>query len=163
MGACQPAAFRFKLALPIKGPGKPAQQITRERKVVRRNPVPRKTQHLSIAESGRLRQMNSPPPPVLAEWQLRRLEHSPGLAARQTANEPQIPAPERTKTWDLEDKLAISSALFARFALLAAARLACGLPWLVTAMVPFVVRHGLGDLLRGKLAGASQVQYIIGD
>jgi hypothetical protein len=32
MGASRPAAFRFKLALPIKEPGKPAQRITRERK-----------------------------------------------------------------------------------------------------------------------------------
>ena len=73
------------------------------------------------------------------------------------------PRPKRTKTWDSERKLAIPSALFAGPALLAAARLSRGLPRLVSAMVPFVVRYGLGDLLRGKLARASKMQNIICD
>jgi hypothetical protein len=59
-------------------------------------------------------------------------------------------------------KLAIPSALFAGLTLLAAARLGCGLPGLVFVVVPFMVRHGLGDLLRGQLAGTSKMQNIVG-
>jgi hypothetical protein len=60
----------------------------------------------------------------------------------------------------------IYPALFAWLAsgrLVSAGGLGCGLLWLIPAMVAIVVRDGLGDFFRGKMAWTAKMQNIICD
>jgi len=63
----------------------------------------------------------------------------------------------------LDGRVAWHDALFAGLALLAAARLGCGLLRLVPAMVPLVVRYGFRNRFGGKRALAAKMQNIVFD